>query len=119
MNPSDNFRCNKTIPFIGAGCLFGWLLATLIPAMTQDAAYGGSANAARGQFAQNTVRVENVVVSYTYQTSPNSTSGDNALAARLIEFNPNYVLVHAANGTTTLLATERLQQFSYRPADIK
>ena len=76
-------------------------------------------DAAQTPNERNLATVENVILDYMYETSPSGASGDNSLAVDSIQFHPNYVLVRASNGNTSLFAVERLRRFSYRFADSK
>ena len=105
----------KAVSYIAAGCLIGFVIVVLAPLMTNRAAEAARNNAAPSVQHDSAI-VRNVVLSYTYETSPNSTAGDDSLAVDSIQFQPNYVLVTASNGKTSLFAVDRLRQFSYRPA---
>jgi len=108
----------KAASYIVAGCVIGFVIATLAPLLTNRAAEAALSNASPGE-QHDSANVRNVVLSYTYETSPNSTAGDDSLAVDSIRFEPNYVLVTASSGKTSLFAVERLRQFSYRPASSK
>ena len=61
--------------------------------------------------------VRNVIVDYLYEYDPGSASGSGDLPVDSIEFSPGYIVVTDTNGTTQLLAINRLRKFHYRPSD--
>ena len=61
--------------------------------------------------------VRNVTLDYMYEDEPNSASGRKGLAVASIEFRPGFLVVTETNGTTKLLAVDRLRRFSYTPTN--
>ena len=59
--------------------------------------------------------VRNVTIDYMYETDPGSASGHKALEVASIEFRQGYVIVTTINGTTELLALDRIRRFAYTP----
>jgi len=108
----------KVAAYIVVGCVIGIAVASFAGFMN-GVAKAGPIDRPQGVHDQSTSTVKNVVLTYSYETSPSSTSGDDSLAVESIQFYPNYVLVRASNGNTSLFAVEKLRQFSYRPAPSK
>jgi len=102
------------VAYIAAGCVIGFLVASFAPLMINATAEASPSDSAQGLHEHDSSK--NVMLTYSYETSPSSTAGDDSLAVDSIEFYPSYVLVRASNGKTSLIAVERLRQFSYRPA---
>ncbi|TWU18722.1 hypothetical protein Poly21_08880 [Allorhodopirellula heiligendammensis] len=60
--------------------------------------------------------LRNVTVSYMYETSPGSASGNNSLEIKSIEFYAGYLMMTDNNDMTRLLAIDRLRSFSFKPS---
>lgn len=114
LNTNDSLPKKTAASYIAAGCIIGFVVANWIPLLTNRTAEAAGGNAALSVLDSASAR--DVVLSYTFETSPNSTAGDDSLPVDSIEFQPNYVLVTAKNGNTSLFAVNRLRSFSYRPA---
>lgn len=98
--------------YVTATSLLAVLAFTCLPMLNNAAAAPTSAFA--GQASHPPVR--DVILSYSYETSPNSTSGNKNLKVDSIYFYHNYVVVQADNGNTSLLAVDRLKHFDYHSA---
>ena len=59
--------------------------------------------------------VQNVTVSYMYETDPGSASGNNDLPVESIQFHPGYVVVTRSSGDSSLFAVDRLRNFQFSP----
>ncbi len=115
MNASRNVPQQKVSSLILIGAVIGFAVAIMASFMIEGKAEASSTAPLVGQYQEAVSEVKDVVVSYTYEKSSSSSTGDSALAADSIEFHPTYVLVHAKSGNTFLFPVERLQQFSFRP----
>lgn len=98
--------------YVTATSLLAVLAFTCLPLLNSAAAAPTPAPASQSSHPP----ARNVILSYSYETSPNSSAGNDNLKVDSIYFYPNYVVVRAANGNTTLLAVDRLKHFDYRPA---
>lgn len=119
MNASGNLPKQKVSSGILIGAAIGFAVAVIAPFVIEGSAEANPAVPLVGQHQQDVSVVKDVVVSYTCETSPNSSVGDSALAAYAIEFHPTYVLVHAKSDNTFLFPVEKLRQFSFRPSPSK
>ncbi|MEZ6108868.1 MAG: hypothetical protein R3B96_23000 [Pirellulaceae bacterium] len=104
---------SRTILYVALAFVAGLLLTSLLPP------FGAAAGADAGAQGESDTpsRVNNVVLSFMYETSAGSAAGHNALEVDEIRFFPNYVLVTDSRGETQLLAISRLRNFSIHPND--
>lgn len=100
--------------YITATSLLAMLAFTSLPLLNRVTAAPVAPAGAVSQTTHPPAR--NVILSYLYETSANGASGNNNLKVDSIYFYPNYVVVQAENGTTSLFAVDRLKHFDYHPA---
>jgi hypothetical protein len=60
--------------------------------------------------------VRKVEVNYTYETSPNTATGKQAMSVDSIQFHPGYIVITNERGFSRLLAVDRLREFSFQAA---